>query len=88
MDKSVEFLGDGFEDYMYWQTQDKKTLKKINTLILDIARNGHDGIGKPEPLKYHYQGWWSRRIDEENRLVYRIEEDKIFISACRFHYGE
>lgn len=73
-------------DYLYWQTQDKKTLKRINELIKDIERNGNSGIGKPEPLKGNLSGLWSRRIDECNRLVYRIKEDMLEIISCREHY--
>ena len=81
---------EAWEDYLYWQTQDKKTLKRINQLLKDIDRNGYDGIGKPESLKYEYdnQGCWSRRIDETNRLVYYIEDDKIIILQCRTHYKD
>ena len=75
-----------WEDYLYWQTQDKKILKRINQIIKDIDRNGNEGIGKPEPLKYELQGFWSRRIDDEHRLVYRIEDNKIEILSCRLHY--
>lgn len=75
-------------DYLYWQTQDKKTLKRINELIKDIERNGNLGIGKPEPLKGNLSGLWSRRIDEYNRLVYRIKEDMLEIVSCRDHYGK
>ena len=75
-----------WEDYVHWQTQDKKILKRINQLIKDIDRNGYEGIGKPEPLKYELQGFWSRRIDDEHRLVYRIEDNKIEILSCRLHY--
>ena len=75
-------------DYLYWQTQDKKTLKRINELIKDIERNGNLGIGKPEPLKGNLCGLWSRRIDEYNRLVYRIREDMLEIVSCRNHYGK
>ena len=71
---------------MYWQTQDKKTLRRINQLLLDIDRNGYEGIGKPEPLKHDYQSFWSRRIDEVNGLVYRIENGQIEIAQCRAHY--
>ena len=79
---------EAWEDYLYWQTQDKKTLKRINLLIKDIERNGHDGIGKPEPLKYEMSGYWSREIDEKNRLVYRIQEEIIEIIHCRTHYSD
>jgi len=79
---------DAWDDYLYWQTNDKKTLKRINQLLIDIERNGNVGIGKPEPLKYDLSGWWSRRIDDTHRLVYRIEGNKIIISNCRTHYGE
>ena len=75
-------------DYLYWQTQDKKTLKRINELIKDIERNGNLGIGKPEPWKGNLSGLWSRRIDEYNRLVYRIREDLLEIVSCRDHYGK
>lgn len=82
------FTGQGFSDYLYWQTQDKKTLKKINALLADIQRNGAiRGIGKPEPLKY--RPGYSRRIDEKNRLVYVIDElQNIKIISCRGHYEE
>ena len=73
-------------DYLQWQTQDKKTLKKINELIKDIDRNGYTGIGKPEPLKGNQSGFWSRRIDEYNRLVYRITGDVLEIASCKDHY--
>ncbi len=73
---------------MYWQTQDKKTLKRINALLKDIDRNGYEGIGKPEPLTGNWSGYWSRRIDEKNRLVYRIVDETIRIAQCRTHYGD
>jgi len=75
-----------WEDYLYWQLQDKKTLRRVNQLLQDIDRNGHKGIGKPEPLKHGKQGWWSRRIDDVNRLIYRIVENRIEIAQCRAHY--
>ena len=78
----------GWSDYIYWQTQDKKTLKKINKLIEDIERNGYNGIGHPEPLKHELSGFWSREIDEKNRLVYRIENGILEIAKCRTHYGD
>ena len=77
---------EGWEDYLYWQIQDKKTLRKINVLISDIKRNPYDGIGKPEPLKGNLSGLWSRRIDIKNRLVYSVEDDVVCIIACKLHY--
>ena len=76
-----------WEDYLYWQSQDKKTLRRINQLIQDAQRNPFSGIGKPEPLKNH-NGYWSRRIDETNRLVYKQEGDSLIIAACRCHYHD
>ena len=75
-----------WNDYLFWQTQDKKTLKRINQLIQAIQRNPFDGIGNPEPLKYHWQGYWSRRINREHRLVYTVDGDALLIAQCRFHY--
>ena len=80
------FLPEGWEDYLYWQFQDKKTLRRINALIKDIQRNPFEGLGKPEPLKGNYQGWWSRRIDEVNRIVYKAEAGQIVVAQCRTHY--
>ena len=77
-----------WEDYCYWQTQDKKTLKRINALIRDIQRSSYGGIGKPEPLKAELSGWWSRRIDEVNRIVYREQDGAIVIAACKGHYDD
>ena len=75
-------------DYIYWQTQDKKTLKRINNLIKDTERNPFEGIGKPEPLKSDLSGFWSRHIDDTNRFVYRINNDKLEILSCRGHYED
>ncbi len=75
-----------WDDYIYWQTQDKKTLKRINALIKDIKRSPFEGIGKPEPLKNNLSGMWSRRIDEENRIVYYEEDGILYIISCRGHY--
>jgi toxin YoeB len=75
-----------WDDYLYWQKQDKKTLKRINTLIKDIQRNPFDGIGKPEALKENLSGLWSRRIDDENRIVYYENEGIIYVISCRGHY--
>ena len=76
-----------WEDYVYWQTQDRKVLRRINLLITDILRNGNTGIGKPEPLRYDFAGYWSRRITDEHRLVYKIADGDVRIAACRYHYG-
>lgn len=78
---------EAWDDYLYWQTQDKKTLKRINQLIQDVDRNGNNGIGKPEALAGNLVGFWSRRIDETNRLVYRIKDGRLEIAQCRSHYG-
>ena len=77
-----------WEDYIYWQTQDKKTLKKINRLLKDIDRNGYDGIGKPERLSGNLSEYWSRRIDDKNRIVYRIVGNTIQIIQCGSHYRD
>lgn len=74
------------KDYLWWQTRDRKTLKRINSLLRDIARNGHEGIGKPEPLKFELTSYWSRRITQEHRLIYKVEADAILIAVCRYHY--
>ena len=75
-----------WEDYLYWQTQDRKILKRINALIRDIQRSTFYGIGKPEPLKNQLSGWWSRRIDGSNRIVYYEQDGVIYIVSCRGHY--
>lgn len=75
-----------WEDYLYWQTQDRKTLKRVNALIGEIKRNPFDGIGKPEPLKGNLNGYWSRRIDEANRIVYFEQNGVVYIISCRGHY--
>ena len=84
----INFTEMAWNDYIYWQSQDKKTIKRINQLIQDIDRNHNKGIGKPEPLKGNLSGWWSRRIDDKNRLVYRIKDNVIEISQCRGHYDD
>ena len=76
-----------WEDYLYWQSADKRILKRINALIVDIERNGNNGIGKPESLKNNLQGYWSRRINSEHRLIYALKEAQIIIVACRYHYS-
>ncbi len=75
-----------WDDYLYWQMQDKKMLKRVNLLIKDIRRSPFDGIGKPEPLKNNLSGWWSRRIDETNRIVYYEQDGIIYVVSCRGHY--
>ena len=77
-----------WEDYLYWQTQDRKTLKRINDLLRDIERDPIGGIGKPEPLKHEWQGYWSRRINETDRLIYRINNNQLEVAACRSHYDD
>ena len=75
-----------WEDYVYWQTQDRKVLKRVNLLLADIIRNGNEGIGKPEALKHGFYGYWSRRITDEHRLAYRVDGQTVLIAQCRFHY--
>ncbi|MGI8648087.1 MAG: Txe/YoeB family addiction module toxin [Acidimicrobiales bacterium] len=77
-----------WEQYLWWQAQDRKMVKRINALIADIARNGNEGLGKPEPLRNEFSGYWSRRITSEHRLIYQItaDETEIRIAACRYHY--
>ena len=88
MDKPLSFMPQAWEDYLYWQTQDKKTLMRINQLLKAIARDSFSGIGKPEPLKKDKSGYWSRRIDGTNRIVYRVEDTSIVIISCRHHYND
>ncbi len=80
------FVDESWEDYLYWQKTDKRILLRINELIRDIARTPFTGKGNPEPLKYKYRGFWSRRIHGEHRLIYQVSEDEIRIAKCRFHY--
>jgi toxin YoeB len=82
----LSFADDAWDDYLYWQQSDKKILKKINRLIKEIQRDPFDGIGEPEPLKYNWSGYWSRRITIEHRLVYKVTEDNLMIAQCRYHY--
>jgi len=87
--KGINFTNDAWNDYLYWQTQDKKTLRRINALLKDIQRDYYDGIGEPEALKHEFQGKWSRRIDSTNRLVYEIlNNSDIRIIQCRGHYDD
>jgi toxin YoeB len=80
------FSENAWDDYLYWQKTDKKVLKRINQLISDIQRSPFEGIGKPEPLKHALSGYWSRRIDSEHRIVYRTDDDALFIAQLRYHY--
>ncbi len=80
------FSENAWEDYLFWQKTDKKTLKRINKLIKDIQRNKYEGLGKPEALKYNLSGFWSRRITNEHRIVYKIENNSILIAQLRYHY--
>ena len=80
------FSENAWDDYLYWQTHDRKLLAKINTLIRECSRTPFTGTGKPEPLRGEFSGWWSRRINEEHRLVYRKTEDGLLIAQCRYHY--
>ena len=80
------FTDESWEDYLYWQKTDKKILNKINSLLKDTSRTPYSGLGKPEPLKYKYQGFWSRKIDNEHRLIYQVKNNEIRIAKCRFHY--
>ena len=84
----IQWDFDAWEDYLYWQGQDKKMLKRINQLIKDISRNPFEGIGKPESLKGNLTGFWSRRVDEEHRLVYVVEDSAVVIISCRGHYSD
>ena len=85
---NLTFLPEAWEDYIYWQGQDKKVLKKINLLIKDMMSDAYTGIGKPEPLRGNLSGWWSRRIDSANRIVYKLDGNFLVIAECRTHYGE
>lgn len=80
------FVDESWEDYLYWQKTNKKMLKRINELLKDISRHPFTGIGKPEPLKFKYKGYCSRRIDAEHRLIYQVKDSTILIAKCRFHY--
>ncbi|HAN75483.1 MAG TPA: Txe/YoeB family addiction module toxin [Planktothrix sp. UBA10369] len=84
---NILFLEDAWQDYLYWQKTDQKILKRINELIKDIQRSPFSGIGKPEALKFNMSGLWSRRIDQEHRLIYQIKDDSIIIVQCRYHYS-
>lgn len=82
----LSWTDEAWNDYLYWQTQDKKTLQRLNKLIADTKRSPFSGIGKPEPLKENLSGFWSRRVDDTNRLVYAVDDQAITIISCRYHY--
>ncbi len=82
----LSWTDESWADYLYWQTQDKKTLKRINKIINDVKRSPFEGIGKPEPLKENLSGFWSRRIDDTNRLAYAVDDQAITVISCRYHY--
>jgi toxin YoeB len=86
--RAIRFVPDAREAYLYWHEQDKKTLKRINLLITATARSPFEGVGKPEPLRGNLSGYWSRRIDDKNRLVYRANDSELVVIACRFHYDD
>ena len=88
MSRCLASTDEAWSDYLYWQTQDKKTLKRINKLIEAVKRQPFEGIGKPEPLKENLSGFWSRRIDDTNRLVYAVTKTHITIIACQYHYNQ
>lgn len=88
MSRSICFTAKAWNDYTYWQGQDKKTLRRINSLIEAASREPFSGIGKPEPLLGDMSGFWSRRIDERHRLVYAVEDQTLTVLACRYHYGD
>lgn len=82
----LSWAENAWDDYLYWQSIDKKTLKRINLLIKDILRHPFEGMGDPEPLKHNWSGYWSRRIDRQHRIVYKTTQDTLYIVQCRFHY--
>lgn len=82
----ISFQDDGWSDYLYWQKNDKKILKRINSLVKEITRDPYSGIGKPEPLKHSLSGYWSRRINDEHRIVYTVKDKQLIIIQCKNHY--
>lgn len=86
MSRKLAWTDESWDGYIYWQSQDRKTLKRINKLIEDVKRQPFEGIGKPEPLRENLSGFWSRRIDDTNRLVYAVDDEFITIISCRYHY--
>ena len=88
MARNKVFTDNAWEDYLYWQGHDRKTLRKVNALIEDAARNGNEGLGKPERLSGDLAGYWSRRINDKDRLIYQVTDSNVIILACRTHYGD
>jgi len=86
VDRKLAWTDEAWSDYVYWQTQDQKTLRRINRLIEDVKREPFEGIGKPEPLRENLAGFWSRRIDQTHRLVYAIDDELVTVISCRYHY--
>ena len=86
MTRRLGWTGEAWSDYLYWQSQDRKTLRRINALIADSLRTPFTGLGKPEALRENLSGFWSRRIDETNRLVYAVDDDHLTVISCRYHY--
>jgi toxin YoeB len=84
---NLVFAPQAWDDYLHWQQTDKKMVRRIHELLKDILRNPHDGIGKPEPLKHGFQGYWSRRMDAEHRLVYRVTSEGLLLAQMRYHYA-
>jgi len=80
------FSEQAWEDYLHWQKTDRKTVQRINTLVKEITRTPHEGVGKPEPLKHALSGYWSRRINDEHRIIYKVADDLLFIAQLRYHY--
>jgi len=85
-DRLLVWTGEAWKDYLYWQGQDRRTLKRVNRLIQEVLRSPFEGIGKPEPLRENLAGFWSRRIDDTHRLIYAVDAERITVIACRFHY--
>ena len=85
---NVYWADAAWEDYLWWRRKDQQLFKRVNRFIPDIHKDPFRGIGKPEPLKHEWSGYWSRRINEEHRLVYKVTQGQIFIAACRYHYGK
>lgn len=87
MAREIHFSPEGWEDYLYWQSEDAAKFARLNTIIGEIARQPFKGLGKPEPLRHEYAGFWSRRIDQEHRVIYKVDARSVFIAQCRYHYG-